>query len=189
MLDGARAVFAEHGLEGASIRAIAQAAGCTTGAIYPYFSGKEAIYAELLSESLAALCSAVAAAAQDRRSPESQLAGGARAFFDYYARRPDELALGLYLFQGIKRRGLGTGLDTRLNRQLGEVLDALRPPIVLLLGDASAAEMEISMLFTYLVGLLIVEHTGRLKILRGSAPALLERYLNALAERRKKGKR
>ena len=189
VLDGARAVFAKHGLEGASTRAIAQAAGCTTGAIYPYFSGKEAIYAELLSESLEALCVAVSAAAASGGAPEGRLFNGAKAFFDYYIRHSDELTLGLYLFQAVKRRGLGAELDSRLNRQLRGVLDALRPHIVMLAGESAAADAEISMLFTYLVGLLIVEHTGRLKILRGTAQSLLERYLIALTERCKKGKR
>jgi len=53
LLDAARAVFAEQGLEGASVRVIAKRAGYTAGAIYSYFPSKEAIYAELLRESLA----------------------------------------------------------------------------------------------------------------------------------------
>src|SRR5207244_347788 len=50
IVDAARLVFERVGLEGASIRTIAQAAGCTTGAIYPHFQGKEEIYAAVLSE-------------------------------------------------------------------------------------------------------------------------------------------
>jgi AcrR family transcriptional regulator len=40
IVDAARRVFEQSGLEGASIRAIAEAAGCTTGAIYPHFQAK-----------------------------------------------------------------------------------------------------------------------------------------------------
>ena len=47
MKPGACMLFAEHGLEGASVRLIAKRAGYTAGAIYSYFAGKEAIYAEL----------------------------------------------------------------------------------------------------------------------------------------------
>ena len=50
MLDAARTVFAEAGIEGASIREIAKKAGYTPGAIYSYFESKEAIYAALLVE-------------------------------------------------------------------------------------------------------------------------------------------
>ncbi len=37
ILDAAKRIFAEHGLEAATMREIAAAAGCTTGAIYPLF--------------------------------------------------------------------------------------------------------------------------------------------------------
>ena len=52
ILDAAERIFKRTGIEDASIRKIALEAGVTTGAIYPYFDGKEEIYAELLSESL-----------------------------------------------------------------------------------------------------------------------------------------
>ena len=62
VLDAARRVFAERGVEGASIREIARAAGYTAGALYSYFDSKEAIYAALLAESLDRLQGEVAAA-------------------------------------------------------------------------------------------------------------------------------
>ncbi len=43
VLDAARAVFDELGIEGASIREIAKRAGYTPGAIYSYFENKEAM--------------------------------------------------------------------------------------------------------------------------------------------------
>jgi AcrR family transcriptional regulator len=64
---------AEQGLEGATMRGIAVRAGCTTGAIYPLFDSKEAIYAELLKQSLAALDAYVAEAAAKARTPEAQV--------------------------------------------------------------------------------------------------------------------
>ena len=51
----AKTQFAEKGLNGASMRAIAGEAGFTTGAIYPYFANKEEIYAAVLSDTLSAL--------------------------------------------------------------------------------------------------------------------------------------
>ncbi len=44
ILDAARRKFAAHGYESASNRALADAAGLTTGAIYHYFSSKTEIY-------------------------------------------------------------------------------------------------------------------------------------------------
>ncbi|MBL4906594.1 MAG: helix-turn-helix transcriptional regulator [Sneathiella sp.] len=43
ILEAATRVFEKVGLANASMRAIALEAGCTTGAIYPIFSGKEDI--------------------------------------------------------------------------------------------------------------------------------------------------
>jgi AcrR family transcriptional regulator len=76
VLDAARAVFAEHGVEGASIRVIAKRAGYTAGAIYSYFDSKEAIYAALLRESLERLQQAVDAARASRASPTGRLRHG-----------------------------------------------------------------------------------------------------------------
>ncbi|MCK6454410.1 MAG: TetR/AcrR family transcriptional regulator [Alphaproteobacteria bacterium] len=62
ILDAARRVFEDEGLEGASMRAIGEAAGYTAAAIYFHFENKEAIYAELLSRSIDRLGEAVEAA-------------------------------------------------------------------------------------------------------------------------------
>ena len=44
ILNAAKQIFAEEGLEGASLRAIAVRAGYTPAALYFYFESKEAIY-------------------------------------------------------------------------------------------------------------------------------------------------
>src|SRR5437016_4600545 len=81
ILDAARAVFEEEGLEGASLRAIAARAGYTAAALYFHFESKEAIYAEVLRRSLAALGDAVNAAIRAARSPATRLRAAAMAFF------------------------------------------------------------------------------------------------------------
>lgn len=48
LLDAAQVVFAEDGLRGASLRAIARQAGCDPALIYYHFSSKEALFAALL---------------------------------------------------------------------------------------------------------------------------------------------
>src|SRR5690348_1404824 len=67
ILGAARSVFAEEGLEGASLRAIATRAGYTAAALYFHFDSKEAIYAEVLRQSLASLGEAVSAAVATTR--------------------------------------------------------------------------------------------------------------------------
>ena len=62
ILDAARTVFERDGLEGASMRAIAEAAGYTAAAIYFHFKAKEDIYAALLDDSLDRLIAHIDAA-------------------------------------------------------------------------------------------------------------------------------
>ena len=69
VLDAARAVFEKLGIEGASIREIARAAGYTPGAIYFYYDSKEAIYGALLAESLERLNDWVAQAGPALSTP------------------------------------------------------------------------------------------------------------------------
>src|SRR3954452_380285 len=82
VLGAAQKVFSDAGLEGATIRAIAQAAGYTAGAVYSYFPTKEAIYADILAQSLAALREAVETAAREAPDDEARLHATIRAFYD-----------------------------------------------------------------------------------------------------------
>ena len=47
--------FSEKGFQGASLRQIVKQAGVTTGALYGYFSGKEALFASIVEPHAAAL--------------------------------------------------------------------------------------------------------------------------------------
>src|SRR5262252_5417161 len=119
ILDAARKVFEEDGLDGASLRAIAASAGYTPAALYFHFDSKEAIYAEVLRGSLANLGQAVERAIARAKTPADRLRAAAMAFFRYYADNPRDLDLGFYLFRGgMKPHGLGKDRDDMLNRAL-----------------------------------------------------------------------
>src|SRR5215470_11298982 len=108
ILDAAREVFEADGLDGASLRAIAAAAGYTPAALYFHFESKEAIYAEVLRASLANLGEAVSRAISRTKAPADRLRAAAMTFFRYYADNPRDLDLGFYLFRGgMKPHGLG----------------------------------------------------------------------------------
>src|SRR5438477_4849883 len=96
IMDGARRVFEAEGLDGASLRAIAVAAGYTPAALYFHFESKEAIYAEVLRESLAKLGQAVNRAVSRTKRPADRLRAAAMAFFRYYDENPRDLDLGFY---------------------------------------------------------------------------------------------
>ncbi|MBV7481876.1 TetR/AcrR family transcriptional regulator [Bordetella sp. BOR01] len=182
ILDAAQRVFQRDGLEKTTVRAIAKEAGCTTGAIYPWFGGKEAIYAELLEASLERLHG------QLERALDGRPAGAARrvieAFFQYYAGRATEFSLGMYLFQGLGPRGLGRDVDDRLNVRLRDCVDQLGRGLRAAKqwsDDTVAAEQMQA--FTYLMGLLLLFHTRRLKSLGQRADELLERFCTTLEHR------
>ncbi|MEO6016445.1 MAG: TetR/AcrR family transcriptional regulator [Polaromonas sp.] len=183
MLDAARAVFGRLGIEGASIREIAREAGYTPGAIYSYFDNKDAIYGALLAESLDRLQGVVDAAGGDAATPADLLGAKASAWFGFYATRPRDLDLGFYLVQGMQPRGLTSELNDQLNDRLH---DALRPCEAALQAmglNAEDALRENTSLFAHGVGLLLLQHTGRIAMFEQDTTLLCEAYLIALAER------
>jgi AcrR family transcriptional regulator len=183
VLDAARRVFADKGVEGASIREIAREAGYTAGALYSYFDSKEAIYGALLAESLDRLQAEVQAARAAKAQPGKALAAKAQAWFGFYASNPRDLDLGFYLVNGLAPHGLTHELDRALNERL---LEALRPCEQALeeLGlPPDAAARENAALFAHGMGLLLLKHTGRIRLFGQAAEALFAQYVDRLVER------
>ena len=184
ILEGAWKVFARDGLDGATMRAIALEAGCTTGAIYPLFPSKEAIYAALLAESLQRLFHHVSAAVEGQQESAPRLRAGALAFVDYYRARADEVTLGLYLWHGVRPQGLSRDLDSELNRRLGETLALLQTNIDgVAKRKSGTARHEVAALFAFLIGALVVNQTGRLKTLGSTLDGIVELHIEALTDR------
>lgn len=178
VLAAALSVFETKGLEEASIRLIAKAAGLTTGAIYPYFSGKEEIYAELLAQSLDTTHAVLLRSVEQEDTREGRFRAVLLSFFDHYVSRPSDLSLALYLFRGFKPQGLTPELNTRLNRKALVVLDVIKQAAASL-GDLDEreAELERALQVSFLWGLLTVHHTKRSRLLRVDPRALLEHHV------------
>ncbi|QIL80572.1 TetR/AcrR family transcriptional regulator [Diaphorobacter sp. HDW4A] len=184
VLGAARTVFFELGLEGTSIREIAKQAGYTPGAIYSYFASKEEVYAALLGESLERLNAAVQATlAPSAPKAEKRLEAAARAFYQFYADNPRDLDLGFYLFQGMQPRGLTAELNERLNQRLRDSLAPVETALQDLGMDAACALVEVTALFAHVVGLLVLSHTGRIRMFRQQSSDLFAAYLQQLATR------
>ena len=156
ILEAARTVFDEKGLQGASLRTIAKAAGCTTGAIYPYFSGKEEIYAEILRRSLVSL--------HEYICPAPDAVGPARQrflrFIEFYDANPADFALGLYLYDQGAPIGVGAELNALLNLLL---VQSVR---LVAYGDTDGlghTEDEALLLAT-LMGIIISNSTNRFRL-------------------------
>lgn len=180
ILDAARRVFEAEGLDGASLRAIAAAAGYTPAALYFHFDSKEAIYAEVLRASLARLGEAVARATRRTEASAERLRAAAMAFFRFYADNPRDLDLGFYLFRGgMKPHGLGRERDAALNAALAEALQPIADAAETLGASCEEASLTMVDTFAHAAGLLLLAHTGRMRMFGASAPALMERFVEA----------
>lgn len=180
ILDAARKVFEAEGLDGASLRAIAAGAGYTPAALYFHFESKEAIYAEVLRDSLTNLGQAVSRAASRAKAPADQLRAAATDFFRYYADNPRDLDLGFYLFRGgMKPQGLGKERDSRLNAALESALQPIADAARALGARPEEAKSLMADIFAHAAGLLLLAHTGRIRMFGASAPHLMERFVEA----------
>ena len=178
ILDAARKVFEADGLEGASLRAIAGAAGYTPAALYFHFESKEAIYAEVLRGSLADLEQAVNRSVARTKTPVDRLRAAAMAFFRYYSDNPRDLDLGFYLFRGgMKPHGLGKERDDVLNAALESALRPIAEAAQALGARREDARSLMADIFAHAAGLLLLAHTGRIRMFGASALHLMERFV------------
>src|SRR4029077_2916251 len=179
ILDAARKVFEADGLEGASLRAIAAAAGYTLSALYFHFESKEAIYAEVLRTSLTDLGQAVNRSIARTKTPVDRLRAAAMAFFRYYSDHPRDLDLGFYLFRGgMKPHGLGKERDEVLNSALELALHPIASAAEALGARHDEARFLMADIFAHAAGLLLLAHTGRIRMFGASAPHLMERFVD-----------
>lgn len=182
ILDAARRVFEADGLEGASLRSIAAGAGYTPAALYFHFESKEAIYAEVLRSSLANLQQTVNRSILRAKAPADRLRAAAMAFFGYYADNPGDLDLGFYLFRGgMKPQGLGKERDDILNAALESALQPIADAALALGAQRAEARSLMADIFAHAAGLLLLAHTGRIRMFGASAPLLMERFIEAKA--------
>ena len=185
ILDAARSAFFELGLDGASLREIAKRAGYTPGAIYSYFANLEETYGALLGESLQRLNQVIEAAKASGKpaSAVALLLTKAEAFYVFYRDNPKELDLGFYLFDGMRPRGLTPELNQELNDQLMAALKPVQVQLEALGLSAEEAVLETSAVFAHIVGVLVLNNTGRIRLFKQNPDALFERYMESLIRR------
>jgi hypothetical protein len=138
----------------------------------------------VLHASLESLGAAVDLAVSRTRSPQQRLKAAAMSFFQFYARNPRDLDLGFYLFRGgMKPAGLGRERDERLNAALEAALRPIAEAATQLGARQERANLLMVDCFAHAAGLLLLLHTGRIRMFGASAPALMEAYVdNRIAE-------
>ncbi len=188
ILDAALKVFEREGLEGASMRAIGEAAGYTAAALYFHFASKEEVYAALLERSLTRLIAKVEEASAAQAEAPAQLAAAAMAFFDFYAENPRDLDLGFYLFRGgMRPRGLAPATDAALNGQLAQSLAPVTTALRALGSGAKEAQALTADIFAHAVGLLVMEHTGRIRMFKAQARKLMLAHVGRIIAETEQG--
>ncbi len=118
------------------------------------------------------------------RQPADRLHAAAMAFFAFYADNPRDLDLGFYLFRGgMKPAGLGRERDERLNTALAAALRPIADAAEALGAPAEAADRLTVEVFAHATGLLLLLHTGRIRMFGASAPELMEAYVRDRIDR------
>lgn len=93
IISAARAVFAELGYGGASVRDVVRRTDLASGTFYNYFSDKEELFREVLEQSAAEVRARVQAARRQARSLEEFVAAGYREYFGFLASDPEAFEL------------------------------------------------------------------------------------------------
>ena len=85
LLDTALQVFGTAGYHGASMAAVAEAAGVTKPVLYQHFPSKRDLFLQLLADVGARLGEVIAKATADAAGPHAQVAAGFEAYFEFVA--------------------------------------------------------------------------------------------------------
>ena len=93
ILDAAKKAFAEHGLGGARVDSIADAADANKRMIYHYFGSKEALFQEVLEAAYLDIRTAERQLELDNLPPTKALEKLVRFTWDYYLKNPEFISL------------------------------------------------------------------------------------------------
>ena len=89
LVSSARDLFGDRGFQGASVRAITDAAAANLGAVTYHFGSKEGLYVEVLRAAVAPLRDRVYAVVAEHGAPLDRVEAIMRAFFEHFRDNPD----------------------------------------------------------------------------------------------------
>jgi AcrR family transcriptional regulator len=93
LVEVATHLFARHGYEGVTLRAISEELGCSPMTPYRYFRGKDEIFAAVRSAAYSDFAAAQEAARASSPDPSAQLTALGRAYIRFALERPDAYRL------------------------------------------------------------------------------------------------
>jgi AcrR family transcriptional regulator len=191
ILQAARALFAQHGYNRATVDAVARRAELGKGTIYLYFDTKEAILAELTLQALAELGEQLQVAADhcSPLHPDQRLRAMADAYLTFAQHAPDYFRLLNAFDHGGFLDGVSAALREQIlvesNRTLELVTQAIADGMALGIFAAGDARQAASVLWAALNGALaLAAHPIRQTLVAADAASLyhatLEVYLRGL---------
>ena len=180
ILKAARRVCDAGGPDALTMRAVAAEAGYVAGAVYSYFSGIDELALALVAEELGHLARRMKDASAEQPTPVGQLEAAVAAAREAFAENAAHVALAGRLIDA-PAGAIPPDLDRALNGRLIAVLQTLHGPLRaasgLSLGEANAETVTLAAL---IVGLGILERTGRLGALGFEPKMLLGRHVKRL---------
>lgn len=126
MLERARRIYREEGVEALSMRRLAQELGISTMAIYSYFESKKALLDGLWIEVFEALTDELLDASKGQRGARRVLEAHVRCFLDFWERHPEQFRM-IYMSatQTASLDEIGQSQMPVYNRLLGLVRERL----------------------------------------------------------------
>jgi len=169
ILDAAEALFQEAGIAGTTMRAIAERAGYTAGALYSYYEAKDRILVDLLRRSLASL---------NQRVRSASSGDALAAFHQFFSDEPAAFDLLLHVLGEAERGGLNAEGDRQLNGRLIPVLTALAESLGAT--DAAIANRAVLRFAAFAIGHQVLTRSRRLESLGFDAAALLREEIASI---------
>jgi len=183
ILDAALSCFTARGVDGTTIADIRQRAGATTGSIYHFFAGKDALVGALYVEVLRAYRASLLERLARARSARSAVRGIVEHYLDWVGERPEAAS---FLFEARRspavaavedeiranNRDLFRGVRAQLAR-LGVAAAGVLPPdllIAMVIGPATTYARE------HLAGHAATDLRRARRILADAAWAALDRH-------------
>ena len=180
ILAAARRVCDVSGPEALTIRAVAAEAGYAAGAVYSYFNGIDELAIALTAEELGHLARRMREAAERAPRPAEALAAAAREALKATAGNAPHVRLAGRLMSA---ENLPQDIDRAVTGRVIAVLETLGGPLRAATGlEGEAAHREILTLAALLIGLRVLDASGRLGALGFTAESLLAHRLAALPE-------
>lgn len=130
ILDTARRLLPKHGYNGVSIRAIAQRAKLTTGAIYFHFRDKKEIYRTICFEAIDILMREFRERIRQRRTPSQKLISIFDSYIDFFYRHRERYNILMeYKADYQAEQGCDDAIMRRMSEMTGIMEDTIRSGI------------------------------------------------------------